>query len=265
MNLTGKMGLITLLTDFGNQDGYVGMMKGVILTINPLVRLVDIAHDISPGDIESAAFVLARTVPYFPEGTIHVVVVDPGVGSDRRAFAAFSNGCFFVAPDNGVLKWILSRDRAAQVYSLDCEKYFLKNISLTFHGRDIFAPVAAHLSTGRQIAAMGTRIQDYNVEKMGLPEKNNDLIKGEIIYIDRFGNLVTNIPADFLEGGILHINIRHSIITHLSRSYAQESAGTLLAIHGSHGNLEIAVANGSAARKLEVKIGEPVILRLKNE
>ncbi len=258
------MGPVTLLTDFGNQDGYVGMMKGVILKINPKAQLVDIAHDIQPGDILSAAFVLARCVPYFPRGTIHLVVVDPGVGTERRALAAFSNGCYFVAPDNGVLKWILSRDGEAQVVSLDRNEFFLNNVSLTFHGRDIFAPVAAHLSLGKNFTGMGPVVRDYCVGDIGLPEINKDLIRGEIIYIDRFGNLVTNISAGSLERGILHINILHSIITHLSRSYAQEPDGTLLAIAGSHGNLEIAIANGSAARQLDTKIGEPVIVRLKS-
>jgi len=258
------MPIITLLTDFGYQDGFVGTMKGVLLSINPAVQIIDIAHDLSPGDINSGAFVLAHTYSYFPAKTINVVIVDPGVGSDRRALCVQTDNYYFVAPDNGVLKWIFKDNPDANVVELSQKKYFLENISNTFHGRDIFAPVAAYLSKGINISQFGNIIKDYN--KGTLPKyiiaKNK--ILGEIIHIDRFGNLISNISAkDFSRDKIERIKLPRHILYTINNSYNQLPDKQPFAITGSHGSIEIAIYDNNAANVLNYKIGTPIELYLK--
>ncbi|MBN2411061.1 SAM-dependent chlorinase/fluorinase [candidate division KSB1 bacterium] len=258
------MPIITLLTDFGDKDGFVGTMKGVILSINPSAQIIDIAHHIAAGDIHSGAFVLANSYSYFPGNTIHVVVVDPGVGSDRRALCVQTGGHYFVAPDNGVLKWIFKDNPGARVFELTRQKYFLDKISCTFHGRDIFAPVAAYLSTGTEISQFGHKIQDYvkgNWPKYNVTDKK---ITGEIIHIDRFGNLVTNIAAnDFNPEKFDRLKLPRHTINVLNDAYNLLSGNKPFAIIGSHGFIEIAVKDSSAAELLNYDNGTVIELYLK--
>jgi S-adenosyl-L-methionine hydrolase (adenosine-forming) len=256
------MAIITLTTDFGDQDGFVGIMKGVIFKINPSVSIIDIAHHIPSGDIDAAAFVISHACSYFPQDSIHVVVVDPGVGSARRALAVETGVGSFVVPDNGILKYIFAKSDSLSVYALDKAKYFLHPTSQTFHGRDVFAPVAAHLSQGTFAKQMGSKIDDYDRGKIPGIKKSNAGITGEIIYIDHFGNLVSNIPADDVSRiEVKEIQIGAQKIQKLSSSYQEQAPGQVLAIIGSHGFLEIAVNAGHASQVLEVKKGDPIVIR----
>ncbi|MFQ6112525.1 MAG: S-adenosyl-l-methionine hydroxide adenosyltransferase family protein [bacterium] len=191
--------IITLLTDFGQRDGFVGTMKGVILNTYPDAKIVDISHDIEPQNLAAGAFVINTCYKYFPTGTVHVVVIDPGVGSKRRIICVAASGHFFLAPDNGVLKYIYDECPETQVVEVTNRKLVLSQISHTFHGRDIFAPVAAHLAKGLDLKELGASIHDYDKGRLPVLEEAVDRIKGEIIYIDRFGNLISNIPADELD------------------------------------------------------------------
>ena len=187
--------LITLLTDFGTRDAYVGSLKGVILSLNPEVRLVDLSHEVDPQDIRAGAFMLAEAAAYFPPGTIHLAVVDPGVGSRRRALAARCRGHYWVGPDNGLFHLIFNRAPDLAMVSLENPAYFRPRVSATFHGRDIFAPVAAHLSLGVDLDDFGPRVTDPVSLAFPEPEFGPETIQGEIISVDRFGNLISNIPA----------------------------------------------------------------------
>lgn len=259
-------GIITLLTDFGYRDSFVGSMKGVILNINPQARIVDIAHDIPTGDIKAAGFVLHGAYHYFPAGTIHTVVVDPGVGSIRKAIAAQVGKHFFVAPDNGILSWIFADGDEQQVVDLINEEYHLPKVSHTFHGRDVFAPVAAHLSKGIPLEKLGESITDFVKQSPNQPYKKGNVIQGEVIYIDRFGNLITNISADLLEKsfplGQFRVKIGEHIIAGLSTSYADVQKNQALAIIGSFELLEIAVRDGNAAERLNALSGTQILVKI---
>ena len=255
--------VITLLTDFGDRDGFTGIMKGIIAGINPDAGVIDISHQIEQGDINSAAFVLASSYKYFQEKSIHVVVVDPGVGSQRRPILVQTQNYYFIAPDNGVLKWIYAENKNVNVYHLNNPKYFLPEISQTFHGRDVFAPIAAHLSNGIAVTKLGTRITDYLTGKLELAEQKRNQIAGKVVYIDRFGNLITNIPKTlFTNKNLKSIRIKETVINKISQYYAQETTDSLVALVGSHNFLEIALVNGNAQKFLNVQIGEPVIIDL---
>lgn len=253
-------GIITLITDFGVTDGFVGVMKGVILSINPDARIVDISHQISSQDIEAGAFILDNSYHFFPPGTIHVAVVDPEVGSQRRILAVASDRCFFIAPDNQVLKYILNSDETLTVIEVLNRQFFLKRVSQTFHGRDIFAPVAAHLSRGVPIRNLGNVIQDYDRGSIDQPVVTEQKIVGKIIYIDKFGNLITNISEDLLSKSKISVTVGSSQIEHLSNSYADGEIDKPLAIIGSTGFLEIAIKNGNAQNQLSIKRGDIVEL-----
>ena len=191
--------VITLLTDFGNQDAYVGIMKGVIAGINPFANIVDICHSISPQDIFSGAYLLYTSYKYFPRKTIHVVVVDPGVGSRRNIICVETKNYFFLAPDNGILSFIVQEERLKSIIRVTNSKYFLPSLSSTFHGRDVFAPVAAHLSLGVRSQKMGIKINQLKQLDMPKPvHKKTGQVEGQIIYIDRFGNLITNIKREHI-------------------------------------------------------------------
>jgi len=258
-------GIITLLTDFGYRDGFVGTMKGVILGINSQARIVDITHDIPAGDIDFAGFVLKGTHRYFPAGTIHTIVVDPGVGSPRRAIAAQVGEHVFVAPDNGVLSWIFTDGGKPQVVDLTNKEYHLAKVSNTFHGRDVFAPVAAHLSRGIPLLQLGETVSEFVKRSVQQPYKEGASIQGEVIYIDRFGNLITNISAILLEETFPSAEFRVGVvgkkIVGLCRSYADVQPHQALAIINSFGLLEIAVRDGNASEKLNVTRHTPVIVK----
>jgi S-adenosylmethionine hydrolase len=251
--------LITLLTDFGARDIYVAAMKGVILSLNPQAVLVDLTHEVPPQDIRAGAFLLAAATPHFPEGAIHLAVVDPGVGTDRRALAAWGKGRFWVGPDNGLfsLAWAGATD--LKVVCLENPAYFRPQVSATFHGRDLFAPVAAHLSLGVELPRLGPPLIDPVALPNLAPIYSEDTARGEIIYVDHFGNLVSNVPAAGLRGWLggrsCQIRVGSVMIPGMARTYADVAPGQFLALEGSHGFLEIACHRDSAARRLAAGVG----------
>lgn len=247
------MPLITLLTDFGTADGYVGEMKGVLASNAPGVPLVDIAHDMPAQDVEAARLTLARYWRRFPEGTVHVVVVDPGVGTDRAPLAVESLGRLLVGPDNGVLSpaLLIPGSRAMQLPAPLAA-------APTFHGRDVFAPAAAMLACGATLDSLGDRAADPIVRRTVEPRRLPDgSVEGEVITIDRFGNCVTNLLAP--RGGTVHAAGRD--LGALQRTYADASRGSALALIGSMGLVEVAVREGSAATELALRRGDRVLLR----
>lgn len=255
-------GFITLTTDFGFADGFVGTMKGIIYSINTQAVIIDISHQIGSQDLSAAAFLFASSYRYFPQGTVHVVVVDPGVGSQRHAVAVETDNYYFVAPDNGVLTLALKQEKIIKSIELTNPEYFLDKVSDTFHGRDIFAPAAAHLSLGVEIEALGNDAGELKEIHFPEPEVCQSGIKGHIIHIDKFGNLITDIKQELFDAvisdGQFSIRIAGIELGKISRSYAEVSAGDPLAIFDSFGNLEIAVNCGSAAEKLKARKGDSI-------
>lgn len=249
------MPVITLLSDFGLADEYVGLMKGVILSINPFATIVDMTHHIDPQDLHQAAWIIHASFRYFPEGTVHIVVVDPGVGSDRAIIAFKHMGHRFVAPNNGVMTLVLDEAADVPVIRVDNQDFFLKSISRTFHGRDIFAPVGAHIAGGVAMENLGDPMPRKDLVRLDIEKpfvsKNAELV-GAIIWIDRFGNLITNIDAAALDGFCRSFQQTCGVVigTHtligISKSYAGQAAKSPLAIIGSRGYLEIAVNCGNA-------------------
>lgn len=258
----GRLPVISLLTDFGTADYFVGAVKGAILSVNPQVVIADITHEIAPQDILAGAFTLLAAYKTFPAGTIHFVVVDPGVGSTRRPIVVSANEQFFVGPDNGLFTYIYDREPTHQVFHVTAEKYFRRDPSTTFHGRDIFAPVAAALSTGVKPRDFGPLVDDAMRLSDSLePEKlKNGNLRARIIHIDRFGNCVTNITRALVKSNAALVVNRKTIRT-FRNFYGEAPADTPFAICGSAGFLEISVNGGSAAKALRAKRGTPVILR----
>lgn len=262
--------IITLTTDFGTSDAYVGAMKGVILGINPNVQVVDITHSVPPQDIHEAAFLIHSAYRYFPKGTIHVIVVDPGVGSDRRAVVCQTENAFFVCPDNGILTYLLQEiedcdERPAYVVEIQNRSYYLPEVSQTFHGRDIFVPIAAHLSLGVLLKDIGPTV--HNPIQFPMPRLtiSDDKLVGEIIKIDSFGNAITNIPETALArlksvSAGYKISVGGTRLKRINRAYAESEIGKPLAIIGSFGLLEIAVNGGSAKQVLGLKQGDAVVI-----
>jgi S-adenosylmethionine hydrolase len=257
--------LITLLTDFGTADYFVGAMKGVILSVNPTARIVDITHEVPPHDVWAGAFTLLAAYKTFPPQTVHVAVVDPGVGSARRPILVVSREQFFVGPDNGLFSYVYERETDCRVFHLTREKYFRRPVSATFHGRDVFAPVAGALSLGVEPAELGSEIEDYVRLAPHAPRmsENGDL-SAAIIHIDRFGNCVTSItPRDLSEEMIARdarLVIQDRDITSFRRFFAEEgvSENELFAVWGSAGFLEIVAFRTSAARLLKARVGQTV-------
>ncbi|MCS7287028.1 MAG: SAM-dependent chlorinase/fluorinase [Anaerolineae bacterium] len=250
--------VITLLTDFGLSDNFVGVMKGVILSINPTVTIVDITHEVPPQDILTAAFLLDASWPYFPPGSIHVAVVDPGVGTARRAIAVETTRAIFLAPDNGLLTPILKRGQVRRVISLNNPRYWLPQVSYTFHGRDIFAPTAAHISLGVPLEEIGIAIEDPILMDWPCPSKLPDgTIVGHILHIDRFGNLITNLKAEDLKEGVV-IRVADYQIQGLKKTFADVAIGEPVAYIGSTGYLEIAIRQGNAARTFNLRRGDKI-------
>jgi S-adenosylmethionine hydrolase len=244
--------IITLITDFGTADGYVGEVKGVLLSLAPDVELVDVTHEIPPQDVERGRLTIARVWRRFPPGTIHLAVIDPGVGSPRAALAIQSDGRFLVGPDNGVLSPALLVAGARVV-----ELPLSPRSSATFHGRDVFAPAAAALARGESIDALGALAENPIVHRTPEPVRRSDgAVEGEIIVVDRFGNAVTNLIG--LRGGTIEIGARHIAVRH---TYAEVARGEAVAVTGSTGFIEIAVRDGNAARTLGINRGDKVVLR----
>lgn len=254
------MPIITLTTDFGLADGYVAAMKGVILSIAPQATLIDITHQIAPQNVREAAYVLHTALPYFPPATVHVAVVDPGVGSVRRPMAARAGGSFLVGPDNGVFTYELQPANQPPVcIHLDKPDYWLAQISRTFHGRDIFSPVAAHLANGLSLEALGTPLDDPVRFDVQPPRREPDgSLRGQVIHVDRFGNLVSNLPGGWLASRVWTVHIAGRQIIGPSLAYAEVAPGQLLTLVSSDATLEVAVRDGSAAERLGVAAGEPI-------
>jgi len=241
-------GIITLTTDFGESDPYVAMMKGVILSINPDAKIIDISHQIPAGSIKEGGLIIKDSYTYFPSGTVHVGVVDPGVGGTRRPIAVLVDNYFFVGPDNGLFSTIIETQRHTDVIHLKEKRYWMNSISPTFHGRDIFAPVAAHLSLGVDPFRMGEKIDNPAPLASPLPRENKSDLVGEIIRVDHFGNLVTNITKEhlspFLESKDLIIKVGRLTLKKISATYNDVPEGQPLALIGSSNVLEIAVNMG---------------------
>ncbi len=254
---------ITLLTDFGYKDNFVGVMKGVIAGIAPKAGIIDLCHDIPAQDISAGAFCLKTGYAYFPKGTIHVVVIDPGVGSKRFPLVVKTKDYYFIAPDNGVLSLALDELKVLDIIRLDNPAYHLPRVSNTFHGRDIFCAVAAHIAQGIPHAQCGTRIKQYKKIALPKPRSTTSSIHAEIIYVDRFGNLITNIcHSNSRKYTQSLITIKNKVIRGIKTSYAHTHLGQALAIWGSSGFLEIAVNGGSAQKHFKAKTGDKVVVKV---
>jgi S-adenosylmethionine hydrolase len=275
--------LITLTTDFGAADGYVGTMKGIMLSIAPTARLVDISHEIVPQNVRQAAYVLYASYAFFPPHAVHLVVVDPGVGGVRRPVALRTPSGTFVGPDNGAFTYVLGREPIEALVELVDPRYRLPQVSHTFHGRDIFAPAAAHLAAGVPIAELGPPVSNPVTFPLPCLEVAPDAIVGEVLHTDHFGNVVTSIGRFLWSGnnelsldaafGQVEKQVRFGAdeavvtvggrdISHVRRTYAEVEPGEVLALVGSSGHLEIAVREGNASRKLGIRPGDEVKLRL---
>jgi len=258
--------IITLTTDFGTQAGYLGAVKGVILKINPETRVVDISHGIEPYDVWEAAFVLRNSYRFFPQGTIHMVVVDPGVGSARQALLIISDNFAFIGPDNGVFSFVYEDEKILKMINTSNPRYFIGKSS-TFHGRDVFAPVAAYLSLGVKPEEFGTEAKECLKLKIPSPEVEGKIIKGEILWVDRFGNLITNLDHNLVNKvgseKDFQIVIGKKIIKKISASYYEGREDEILALVGSSGFLEISANQGSAEEILKKKRGDKFRIEFK--
>ncbi len=264
------MPIITLLTDFGLDDEYAGVMKGVIYSINPLATLVDITHQNDPQDRVQAAYTLLASYVYFPEGAIHVIVVDPGVGSERKILVAKIDGHFFIAPDNGILDLIILDKQPDLIISAENKCCFLNTVSHTFHGRDIFAPVAAHLSKGMDLGILGPEIPIDRINKLDHEKplfSQGKQISGTIVSIDRFGNLITNIHKSMIERIFkkktrIKVRVGTTAITGISGTFSDKEKSAPVAYEGSRGFLEIGVNCGNAKQVLNVDKKDAVVVCL---
>jgi len=257
--------IITLTTDYGTNDHLVGTLKGVILKINPDVTIVDITHEVAPYDLLDGALAIASAYRYFPARTIHVVIVDPGVGTERRPLLVSGETQYFVAPDNGVLSLVYEQETALLVRHATAEHYFLQPVSKTFHGRDIFAPVAGWLSKGWQSASMGEEINDYKRFALPKPKAAEGVTQGTVLRMDHFGNLITNfrpddMPDGALKSGTLKMQVNGKEVKRLVETFAQGEPGEPVALVGSSGFIEIAVNKGNAARVVGAGRGAAVVV-----
>jgi hypothetical protein len=257
------MRAITLLTDFGLKDGYVGVMKGVIWGIAPQAQIADITHQIRPQNVLEGALALGRVAPFFPPETVHVAVVDPGVGTQRRPIAARLGACFFVGPDNGLCTVMVEQarrqDAETRFYHLNQPRYWLPEISTVFHGRDIFSPVAAHLVNGVPLEDLGAPISDPVLLDLPEPQRFKSGWRGQVMVVDNFGNLSTNLTRRHLsEQGAVTVRIAGRSIHGLVSTFGDGIPGQLVALIGEEDDLTISVVNGDAAAALGVGVGQPV-------
>lgn len=257
--------ILTLTTDFGTRDAYVAAMKGLMLQINPDVQLIDVTHEIAPHDIMEAAFVLLGALPYFPAGTTHLVVVDPGVGTDRPPIALRKGGHLFVGPDNGLFSLVLEGEQPDELVRLDQPDFWrTPHPSRTFHGRDLFAPAAAHLSAGRPLQTLGSPHPALKRLQWALPIQDEQGIQGWVVHIDHFGNCITNIARSHLDTGRreprLKCFVGGTILDQIHNTYADVAQGDPVLLLNSEGRLEIAVHAGNASSLLSIRKGDPINL-----
>ncbi len=252
--------VITLTTDFGLQDSFVGILKGVIWSRCPGARVADLTHLVPPGDLRAGAFALRCAHRFFPPGTIHLAVVDPGVGGPRAALAARTAGGYFLGPDNGLLSWALEDAGVIEVRRLENDRLWLRPVSATFHGRDVFAPVAAHLAAGGRFAAVGPRVEQWVRLPWPAPRTFPGGWRGEVLYVDRFGNALTSLPAALAtEGsGPAHLRLPGRRRVPVRAYYGAVPRGAAVAVPGSSGFLEVAIHGGDAARRFKLRPGTPV-------
>jgi S-adenosylmethionine hydrolase len=256
--------VITLTTDFGPKDPFVGIMKGVIAGINPAAHVIDLSHGVAPQDIMGAALILRHSAGHFPRGSIHVAVVDPGVGSARRPILIDAGENYFIGPDNGVLSLALGNEKPIRIIHLSNADFHRRPVSATFHGRDIFAPVAAHLSRGIDAGGLGVPVEDFT--RISWPEvaKSQAVLQGEIVYIDTFGNLFTNVSERDLEAlpsKQLAVSVRDVVIHGLAANYAAGGTGHYVALINSWGLLEIALYRGNAQHRCGARVGDKIQIR----
>lgn len=257
------MSIISLLSDFGQKDPYVAEMKGVILSISPQTCIVDVSHEIKKFNIRMGAYALASASPFFPANTIHVAVVDPGVGTNRRPIIVETPRNLYVGPDNGLLMLAAQHETITKVYAIDNPKYMLANVSKTFHGRDIFAPTAAHLARGIRPSTFGSTIQDYSFPDFAEPHVDDDKLVGEVLHVDDFGNIISNISTNDLESYVIRDG--DSLVIELGAktfnlpffsAYGKVSVGSPLLLIGGNNFLEVAVNQGNASKIFGAKIGD---------
>lgn len=256
--------IITLLTDFGDLDVYVGVMKGVIASINAQVQTIDLTHQVPPQNLWAARFAWASAYPYFPPQTIHLAVVDPGVGSSRRGIAMQLTNSYLVCPDNGICSGVLELDQIVTVVELTNSQYWrVPEPSSTFHGRDIFAPVAAHIANGVSLPELGKIVEPNTLTKLSLPsiKRDGEQVTGFIQYIDRFGNLITNIPGELVKQTSWQVII-NNITIDSDKTYSQVNLGENIAIVGSHGWIEIAVNGGNAQKQLQLDTHDQIQIKI---
>jgi S-adenosylmethionine hydrolase len=259
--------IITLTTDFGTSDHLAGVLKGVILKILPNATIVDISHQVVPMDLLDGALTIGSAYSYFPPRTVHVVVVDPGVGTQRRPILVRTEQHYFVAPDNGVLSVVYEREPSVKVRHITAEHYFLSPVSETFHGRDVFAPVAAWLAKTYQTEVFGEEVTDFVRFTLPRAKPNGAALKGVVLRVDAFGNLMTNltaedVPSEMVAAGKIKLQVGKACVERLAQTFAQGEAGEPIAVIGSSGFLEVAVNRGHAARTLGAQRGSEVILEL---
>jgi len=257
--------IITLTTDFGLRDPYVAEMKAVILSIHPNAAIVDISHEIEKFNIRMGAYILASATPYFPKGTIHVTVVDPSVGTKRRPLLIQTKHSYYIGPDNGVLVLAANSQRIEHIYEVSNRELMLSKISSTFHGRDIFAPAAAHLANGTQPAEFGPEIDKIVIPKFAQIIKRNDMLVGEVIHVDGFGNIITNFGEKEVElmkiKHIANVKLRNARLKlRFCKAYANVEPQKPLALIGSHNFLEISINQGNAAKVFKIRSGDKVTL-----
>ena len=268
--------VLAFLTDFGSTDGYAGIMKGVVLTITSDVHLVDLSHEVPPQQVAAGAWVLSTCYHYFPPGTIFVCVVDPGVGSARRPIALHAGNWFFVGPDNGLFSYVLADQPVHEAVVLANSAYHLPQVSTTFHGRDVFSPVAAHLASGVSLSAFGPRVEASSLQRLdtGLPIHENGQITAHIVHIDHFGNLITNIPfsmvPDLFSSSLVRLTFpaQNVVVTERRRFFATsspeaEAIRRPFLYSNSSGYIAVAVQNGNAAQSLGVEYGDTLYCQIK--
>ncbi len=252
--------MITLTSDFGLKDPYVAELKGVILTINKGANIIDVTHEVEKFNIRMSAFLLASAAPYFPNGTIHLAVVDPSVGTERRGILVQTKQGFFIGPDNGILLLAAQNQEITHAYKLTNPKFMLPKVSSTFHGRDVFAPAAAYLDMGVKPSKFGPEINDLVIPDFTIVKQRNGVFIGEVLYVDSFGNIITNIhQKKIAQARNVKIKLqKNSLNVNLGKTYANATPQEVIALIGSHGFLEIALNQANAAEKYHVKSGDSV-------